>query len=258
MAVEDRLFVDEEFFDSLEIAEDRLIQPYVRGELTSDEREGFKRHFDQSSQRRECVEIAMALEQHSARHAEATPASISRRSFATFVRGLGTSHRLTKIACAAAIWFAILSSWLALRLRQEQWILAEERRLAAARIDKSARVAETSKGSRPQPSAAEWSHDGEQSHLRIPDFLLAQSRLPLAPRRDGLEGILNIPGEPKNVEIMFESKTGPSPGKYYVSLQSEPLVAIWSRDVLVSAGKKPNAWRRFKFPLTSFASAGMC
>jgi hypothetical protein len=255
MAVEERLFSDEAFFDSLEIAEDRLIQAYVRGELTSDEREGFKRHFDQSPQRRERVEIAIALEQHFARPAEATQTSTSRRSFATFVRGLGTSRRLTKVGCAAAICFAVLSGWLAVRLRREQRILAEERRLAAARIDKSARVGETGKGSRPQPSAAKWSHDEEQSQLRIPDFLFAQSRLPPAPRREGLEGILNIPGEPKNVEIMLESKTELSPGKYYVSLESEPLVAIWGRDVLVNAGKKPSVYLRVQVP-ADFLRAG--
>jgi hypothetical protein len=59
--LEERSFCDPEFSELLSEAEDDLVDQYVRGELSAQERERFERHFLISKRRREKVGLARAL-----------------------------------------------------------------------------------------------------------------------------------------------------------------------------------------------------
>src|SRR5262249_5756174 len=59
--IENRLFEDDQFLDRLELAEDDLIESYVRQRLSSADRVGFEHHFLQSPRRRQLTEMAALM-----------------------------------------------------------------------------------------------------------------------------------------------------------------------------------------------------
>jgi anti-sigma factor RsiW len=62
--VEERLFLDGEYFQQLLMAEDDLVDDYVYGELSPDERERFDNHFLSTPERYESLRIAQALKKY--------------------------------------------------------------------------------------------------------------------------------------------------------------------------------------------------
>lgn len=61
LRVEARLFLEEEYARLLKAAEDDLVDEYVSGELTGDERERFERHFLSDPARQDDLKVARAL-----------------------------------------------------------------------------------------------------------------------------------------------------------------------------------------------------
>src|SRR5262245_39984344 len=59
--LEDRYVLDGNFFDRLLVAEDELIDSYVRGELTGPQKQSFEQHFLASPKRKERLRSAQAL-----------------------------------------------------------------------------------------------------------------------------------------------------------------------------------------------------
>jgi len=84
--VEDRYLTNAEFFDELVIAEDELIDDYVRGELSRSNRELFERNFLCSAARQERVKSARALMRFADTHATSTPEPSRRRLDAPAMR----------------------------------------------------------------------------------------------------------------------------------------------------------------------------
>jgi hypothetical protein len=64
--LEEEYFGDEDFFEQMLVAEDELIDDYVRGELSSRERELFEQHFMLSEKARQRLEFARLLRQSTA------------------------------------------------------------------------------------------------------------------------------------------------------------------------------------------------
>jgi hypothetical protein len=62
--LEERLLVDSEFYEELLIAEDELVDQYVRGELPSNDRASFESHFITSPGRPEKVRFARTLRKY--------------------------------------------------------------------------------------------------------------------------------------------------------------------------------------------------
>lgn len=75
IVVEDRYLSDEEFFDELAVAEDELIDDYVRAKLSRSELELFEQYFLSSAARRERVKSARALMRFADTHAATTRVS---------------------------------------------------------------------------------------------------------------------------------------------------------------------------------------
>jgi anti-sigma factor RsiW len=61
ITVEDRYVLDGDFFNRLLVAEDELIDSYVRGELTEPQKRRFEKHFLSSPKRKERLRSAQAL-----------------------------------------------------------------------------------------------------------------------------------------------------------------------------------------------------
>lgn len=73
--VEDRYLSDEKFFDDLLVAEDELIDDYVRGRMSRADRERFERNFLCSTARMGRVKSARALMRFADRHGAASHVS---------------------------------------------------------------------------------------------------------------------------------------------------------------------------------------
>ena len=59
--IEERLMLDDDYFEQISMQEEELIQDYVDGHLSADERRRFEKHFFISEERRSKIEFARAL-----------------------------------------------------------------------------------------------------------------------------------------------------------------------------------------------------
>lgn len=64
LAIEERLFLDGQYFQTLQAIEDDLIDDYLYGELPPDERSKFEKHFLSTPERHEALKIAEALKHY--------------------------------------------------------------------------------------------------------------------------------------------------------------------------------------------------
>lgn len=123
LRVEARLFLEDDYSKLLKAAEDDLVDDYVNGELTSEEREKFERHFLSDPTRREDVKVARALKRYISAETAAqavedesgpafkTPAT-PKRTFFNFAPPRARSFRLAAAAAlllvtAGGAWYVI-------------------------------------------------------------------------------------------------------------------------------------------------------
>jgi hypothetical protein len=62
--IEQRLLSDQEFFEELEVAEEELIDDYLAGQLTEDERGRFEQYFHANPERRQKLRFARSLNRY--------------------------------------------------------------------------------------------------------------------------------------------------------------------------------------------------
>jgi methionine-rich copper-binding protein CopC len=67
---EERLLVEDSFLEELLVAEEELIDDYLKGDLSDDDRLSFEQHFLSSSERHQNLRFAMALSQYTANSME--------------------------------------------------------------------------------------------------------------------------------------------------------------------------------------------
>ena len=114
-AAEERLLTEESFLEELSAAEEELIDDYVGGDLSADDRERFERHFLSTEERRRKLRFALALARYTsekglAKTAAASPAgpTLAERLRA-FWRGrplmLRAGLALASVAILAAAWW---------------------------------------------------------------------------------------------------------------------------------------------------------
>lgn len=73
--IEERLMLNEDYFEEILIEEEELIQDYVDGQLSAKERQSFERHFFICEERQQKIRLAQVLrryinEQHSSKKAK--------------------------------------------------------------------------------------------------------------------------------------------------------------------------------------------
>jgi ribosomal protein S15P/S13E len=90
--IEERLFVDDDFFQELTGLENDLIDSYIRGKLKGDELRRFERSLALSEERRTHVKDARALQRHIAEHkkANAAPSAVATRQRPAWSRFVGS------------------------------------------------------------------------------------------------------------------------------------------------------------------------
>jgi hypothetical protein len=71
--IEERLLIENSFFEELLLIEEELIDDYVGGELSGDDRSRFERHFLSTPERHQKLRFALALNRYTAEHAGAEP-----------------------------------------------------------------------------------------------------------------------------------------------------------------------------------------
>src|SRR5215470_14935770 len=68
IAIEDRLLMDDAYFERLEMIEDELIDDYVSGTMPQPEREAFSAHFLATPERNKKLKVALALHKYAKSH----------------------------------------------------------------------------------------------------------------------------------------------------------------------------------------------
>jgi hypothetical protein len=123
LLVEERLFLDSEYLQMRQAVEDDLIDEYLHGELSPDERERFEKYFLSTPERHEALKIAEALKVYLSTNplseAAALTGDIEHRrppkvAFPAFLRG---GHQVWRLPLAAALLLLTLCTvWLVVRV----------------------------------------------------------------------------------------------------------------------------------------------
>jgi anti-sigma factor RsiW len=113
--VEERYFEDGKFFESLLVAEDELIDDYVRGALTDADRARFERHYLRAPERRERVEFAASLLKYASesRHKATAPAVAPKRAsrLESLAAWLNIKRPAMIVPLAAAVLLLLGGAW---------------------------------------------------------------------------------------------------------------------------------------------------
>lgn len=87
--IERRYFSDPDYLALVDVAEDDLIDAYVRGDLSLADRERFERYFLRTRKRRERVKMAAALLEHVPKRRSFTPVILAIAATLVALIGLG-------------------------------------------------------------------------------------------------------------------------------------------------------------------------
>jgi len=77
IAIDDRLLLDDAYFQRLEMIEDELIDDYISGTLSESDRQAFSSHFLAAPERRKKLEFALNMHQYARDHQPTGEAPIS-------------------------------------------------------------------------------------------------------------------------------------------------------------------------------------
>jgi hypothetical protein len=236
-AFEDRMFVDEEFFDRVEFAEDELIDAYMTGELPAALRSRFETWFLKSPRRRDRLELAVALSEFLMPSRPAKPRSSPGRIAAWF-SNFSKWPTPAVAACGLAVLFCASSIWLGSTLVRERRIAADQRRVAEQQFAELRR--------RTTAAPPQQAQNPPQSHppakgpeKRGPQINLAFLLLPNATR--GEDSVITVPAEVKSVQLTLKTLTSITPGRYQAIIRDRSQHEIWRRDLFQRAGSKSNA-----------------
>jgi hypothetical protein len=182
---ENRYLADAEMFEELAAAENDLIDSYVRGDLTEDERQKFEALLLRSPQRREKVEFARALGQVSDLARQAVPQRLS--TWTRIRRFTSLQQKMPQWALSAAAvvvvaggsWLIVQNHRLRVGLQQARAVQAELRRGQDELRQQISELEQNSKKHEQQ--------DSEISELKTPIGPVATFRLTPGIAR-GLEG----------------------------------------------------------------------
>lgn len=124
LLVEERLFLDNDYFQMRQAIEDDLIDEYLYGEFSPDERERFEKHFLSTPERHEALKVAEALKHYISTNSlpEAIPSTVvaqppSSPPKVKFLASLrGGAHSIWRLPLAASlIAITIFALWLVVR-----------------------------------------------------------------------------------------------------------------------------------------------
>jgi hypothetical protein len=120
--IEERLFLDGEYFQQLRMVEDELIDDYVYEELLADERERFDSYFLATFEKHESLRIARALKKYTSENTASVPSAVTGEkhftipSGITFLQSLRPRNLMPRLSLAAVILLILfVGVWLLIR-----------------------------------------------------------------------------------------------------------------------------------------------
>lgn len=117
--IEERLLVDNEFYEELLIAEDELIDEYLAGRLSLLERRNFEEHFLVTAEREQKVRFGRALKKYTAD--KASQRAISKQRWWSYPAAfLSSRNAVASLALAAATLVLVVGVWLAAKNPSQQ------------------------------------------------------------------------------------------------------------------------------------------
>jgi hypothetical protein len=129
-ALEGRLMASDDYFEQLLIAEDDLVDEYLRGTLSAREKQRFNDHFLCTPERRHKLSFSRSLQKYVAAYAE------SRRTVWRWPGLLtlqGLPHRILEWSLAGTLSLIVLGgSWLTFRIQRLEQLLEQASQQAAA------------------------------------------------------------------------------------------------------------------------------
>jgi hypothetical protein len=225
-AIESQLFADDQWLDRLELAEDELIEAYVRHHLSSAERARFEHHFLRSPRRRQLTEIAALMWRMWGAAVGEQPAPQPRTWFTS--RFEIPFSRAT-VPAVAGLMVAVLlagTAWLTVTLDRERTRAASRNKTAAEQI--AARQNEIDRLTR------ELRNDQTQDQpaavpagvVPDPNSLFAVALTPGVVR--GREPRpLALPNGAVAVRLTLQTDTAPPPGQQVVVLRFDTGSEVW-------------------------------
>ena len=224
--LEERYFSDDAEFEEIEIAEEELIDRYVRGELSEVERNQFETTLAASPRLTERVEFARIWKEKLAASLEPSPAALGeeprtadrqRVSWWSSLFGFSAESRAPRLALAFSVLLilvggiALLAGWL--RLREQSRQLAAQQAALEQRqreLDKQAAdlksQADQLANQTPQPSPTENATPPKQIEEQSPTASTPFVALALSPggtRSSGPGHDLRIPPGTKEVRLIL-------------------------------------------------------
>jgi hypothetical protein len=116
--IEERLLVDNEFYEELLIAEDELIDEYLAGDLSLLERRNFEEHFLQTPEREQKVRFGRALKKYTAD--KARQKVLTRQWWSYPAAFLSSRNAVASLALATAALVFVVGVWLAAKNPAQQ------------------------------------------------------------------------------------------------------------------------------------------
>lgn len=249
--LEERCLSDDEFFEQMLAVENELIDNYLRGRLSSSEKERFERHFLASPQQREKVDFARtllhAINQMPPASASAPTRQPSRlhtwwETLRDFFRvnnfGVGLAWVAAMLVIAVgAIWFARETSRLRERLTQSQEQQAALKRreqelqqqIAAARGDSEQLKGELERTRQQLEQLQAEANKPQQPALGLATFTLSLG----AGRAIGEAKVLDIPANAAAVRLRVFLEIDEYP-RYSAVLRTLDGKEIWQQSSLRS------------------------
>lgn len=234
---EERFFSDDAEFEELEIAEEELIDRYVRGELTPSEQQQFAQTINKSSRLTERVHFA-TLWKEKIKTSEPIPVVSAREIPSPAIldtswwnRLFGASSGAPRLAFAASLLviavggLVLFGLWRQIknesnRLEAQQRLL-EDRQRELDRRDAELRSLAAQLGQQPPPVIPNPSPSPQPENPNTPTerSVVAMSLFPGGTRSQGGASDLRIPAETKNVQLSLNLRESDYPS-YKATLRS--------------------------------------
>ena len=145
--LEERYFSDNDLFEEIGIAEDELIDAYVRGRLSSPEREQFEKVLSRSQRLSERIHYGRLLRERASSRLPEVQAPSPRSSWLTALFALFSQGSALRVAAVTAVVvvvpgvFVLIFGWMQLR-NESQRLAAERLQLEQKQKDLERRVAD--------------------------------------------------------------------------------------------------------------------
>jgi hypothetical protein len=231
-AVEDRLFLDHNFFETIQFHEDELIDDYIHGNLSAREKTLFETNFLASPRRKERLKTALALDAYIAQQVPPQ----ARSNWLTRFRITQKGAFLPRLAFAACMLAIILAGLVvSIKLHRQRESAEAVRQLSAPPQEtgdshERANLPATETNARtPALPGARIGQSADVASLVLPPGLV----------RGNEEHILEIRKDVRVVRLLLEATYELPAGDYAVVIHNVSNVHVWTKNLQLTRTQRP-------------------